>query len=88
MAYLRLNLTCFKSYFKRCLAVAILIAKCLNIGLETNYFSINLANFAVKNKYFVEINKYDYFEKLNSLESKKVENIFENILKNFWKCFS
>ena len=65
------------------MVVAILIAECRDIDLETNYFSTNLADF---DKYLVE--KYiDYSEKDNS-RAEKVENISKNNSKNFQACFS
>ena len=74
-------MTCFESYFRRYLAVAVLITKRLNIDLETNYFSTNLANF---NRHFIKIDKYlNDFKKLGSLKFKKIENIFKNNFENF-----
>ena len=75
------------------LAVAILITKRLNTGLETNYFSTNLTDFGryftKKNKYFIKIDKYSNdFRKLNNSRPKKVKNIFKNNSKNFRVYFS
>ena len=74
--------------FKRCLIVAILIIKRRDISLEINYFSTNLTNFVIKNKYFIKKDKYlNNSKKSNSSRFKKIENIFKNILKNNSKYF-